>query len=165
MNMKLFPKIIYFLIAIALVWVATGVAQNSGNANNANMEILAEKVKADKKLLVAMNMNLSDEEGTQFWPIYDAYQSDLDKLNQRSGRLIEEYAKHFNSGSISNQTAAKLLKEFLAIEAEELKVRVAMVKKMGKDFPAKRVARYVQIENKIRALIDFGLAEQIPLVY
>ena len=163
--MRHFLNVVGVLAVLALAWTGTAGAQSAGNANDANMEILAEKVRADKKLLVAMNMDLSDEEGAKFWPIYDAYQKDLDKMYQRSGMLIQEYAKHFNSGKISNETAAKLLKEFLAIEAEELKVRVAMVKKMGRVFPANRVARYVQIENKIRALVDYGLVEQIPLVY
>jgi hypothetical protein len=35
---------------------------------------------------------------------------------------------------------------------------------LGKALPATKVARYLQIENKIRALVKFELAAQIPLV-
>jgi len=45
------------------------------------MEILAQKLKADKKLLVAQTVGVTDEEGKAFWPIYDAYQADLQKIN------------------------------------------------------------------------------------
>ncbi len=36
-----------------------------------------QKLKADKKLLVASNMELTDAESKAFWPLYDAYQKDL----------------------------------------------------------------------------------------
>jgi len=36
------------------------------------MQILRDKVKADKRLVVAANMDLNEAEGKAFWPIYDA---------------------------------------------------------------------------------------------
>ena len=47
------------------------------------MEILVEKLKADKKLLVAETVGLTDAEGKAFWPIYDACQAELDGINKR----------------------------------------------------------------------------------
>ena len=35
------------------------------------MQILREKLQADKKLLVAANMDLSDAEAKKFWPLYE----------------------------------------------------------------------------------------------
>lgn len=160
--MSLFCKVIPLLAATLLLLTSPLLAQE---ASNANMEILAEKVKADKKLVVAMNMNLSDAESEGFWPVYDSYQADLKKVNQRLGQLVADYAKAYNSGSISDETAGKLIKEWLKAEAEEMKLRVANVKQLAKVLPAKKVARYLQIENKIRALIRFGLAAEVPLVY
>jgi len=160
--MKSFFQFILFLITISLFLVSPVMAQNAGNAN---MEILAEKVKADKKLVVAMNLNLSDAEAETFWPVYHSYQADLEKVYQRLGQLVSDYADAYNSGSISNDTAGKLIKEWLHAEADEMKLRVANVKKMAKVLPAKKVMRYLQIENKIRALIRFGLAAEVPLVY
>ncbi len=160
--MPLFCKMIPLVTATILLLTSPVLAQE---ASNANMEILAQKVKADKKLVVAMNMNLSDAEAKGFWPIYNDYQSDLQKVNQRLGALISDYADAYNSGSISNDTASKLIKEWLQAEAEEMKLRVANVKKLAKVLPDKKVMRYLQIENKIRALIRFGLAAQVPLVY
>ena len=129
-----------------------------------DMEILRQKVKADKKLLVAQNMQLTDAEAKGFWPVYDAYQNDLQKLNQRVGKAIAEYADAYNKGSVPNETAKKLLNETLAIEEAELKLKRAYVPKLEKALPAAKVARYVQIENKIRAAIRYELADAIPLV-
>ncbi|NKB80512.1 MAG: hypothetical protein GKS05_01160 [Nitrospirales bacterium] len=160
--MKLFSYFIAFFAVTSLCLVSPSLGQKPANVN---MEILAEKVKADKKLVVAMNMNLSDKEAKSFWPVYESYQSDIEHVNQRLGQLVSDYANAFNSGSISNDTAGKLIKEWLHAEAEEMRIRVANVKKLAKVLPATKVARYLQIENKIRAVLRFQLAAGVPLVY
>ena len=133
--------------------------------SDTNMEILKEKLKADKKLLVASNMDLTDAEAKQFWPLYDSYQKELDGINKQLGQTIKDYADAFNKGNIPNDTAKKLLGEVLSVEEQEVKLKRTYAEKLGKVLPATKVARYIQIENKIRSLIKFELAQQIPLVY
>ena len=133
--------------------------------SDTNMEILKEKLKADKKLLVASNMDLTDAEAKQFWPLYDSYQKELDGINKHLGQTIKDYAEAFNKGNVPNDTAKKLLGEALSVEESEVKLKRTYAEKLGKVLPATKVARYIQIENKIRSLIRFELAQQIPLVY
>ena len=133
--------------------------------SDTNMEILKEKLKADKKLLVAGNMELTDAEAKQFWPLYDSDQKELDGINKQLGPKITDYADAFNKGNVPNDTAKKLLGEALSVEEQELKLKRTYADKLGKVLPATKVARYIQLENKIRSLIRFELAQQIPLVY
>ena len=134
-------------------------------SSDTNMEILKEKLKADKKLLIASNMELTDAEAKQFWPLYDDYQKDLEGINKQLVQTIKEYADAFNKGTISNDTAKKLLNEALTVEEQEVKSKRANAEKLGKVLPATKVARYIQLETKIRSLIKFEMAQQIPLVY
>jgi hypothetical protein len=60
-----------------------------------NMQILREKIKSDRKLLVATNMELTDSEAKAFWPVYEEYQKDLTGINQRIVKLIESYAADY----------------------------------------------------------------------
>jgi hypothetical protein len=152
-----------FVLAVAVLFAVPAFAQESANMT---MEILKEKVKADKKLLVATNMNLTDAEAKGFWPLYDGYQKELEQINQRLGGVIRAYADAHNAGKgmIPNDTAKKLLKEALATEEAEVKLRQSYAAKLEKALPATKVARYLQIENKIRAILKFELAGEIPLV-
>lgn len=155
------------LIRIAVIALAAAlsqpvIAQDKGG--NTNMEILRQKIKADKKLIVAANMQLTEAEAKGFWPVYEGYQSDLQKLNQRLGRLIVDYAKVYNKGSVPDATAKKLLDEALAVQAAEVQLKRSYVPKLEQVLPAMKVARYIQIENKIRAIINYELAAEIPLV-
>jgi hypothetical protein len=65
---------------------------------------------------------------------------------------------------MTDQQAQPLINEMLDVEAAEAALRKSYAAKLGKVLPAKKVGRYLQIENKIRAAIRFNLADQIPLV-
>ena len=129
-----------------------------------NMQILRDKIKADKKLVVATNMELTESEGKNFWPIYDAYQKDLQKINRRIAGLLDRYAADFHSKSLTDDKAKKLIDEALAIEQSEADLKSTYAPKLSKALPVIKVARYLQIENKIRAVIKYDLAQGVPLV-
>lgn len=88
------------VVGAVLLCVTPAMAQEMGAGGGAdtNMEILMQKIKADKKLLVASNMDLSDAEGKKFWPLYEDYQKELMQINQRLGKAISEYAEAYNAG-------------------------------------------------------------------
>ena len=129
-----------------------------------NMQILRDKIKADKKLVVAANMELTESEAKSFWPIYEQYQKDLQKINQRIVKLLESYADDFHKKSLTDDKAKKLIDEAVAIEQAEANLKSAYAPKLGKALPVKKVARYLQIENKIRAVVKYDIAQGVPLV-
>ena len=156
-------KVLILPIVCGTLAIATPVYA-ADSAANTNMQIMLDKIKADKKMLVAQNMELNDAESKAFWPIYDAYQKDLQKLNQRTVKMITSYADAYNSGAMTDQQAQTLIDEALAIEASEASMRKSYAVKLTKALPAKKAARYLQIENKIRAAIRYEIADKIPLV-
>ena len=156
-------RVLAVMLLLVFAAFAAPPAARAQDAAIANMEILRQKLKADKKALVASNMQLTDAEAKKFWPVYDAYQADLTKINQRLGKLIADYASAYNAGSVSNATAKKLITESQAIEASEVQLKQSYLPKLEQALPAAKAARYLQIENKIRAVIRYELAAQIPL--
>jgi hypothetical protein len=144
--------------------VVIGVAASAMAQTTTNMDILRQKVKADKKLVVAQNLMLTDAEGSAFWPVYDAYQKDLQQINQRLTAAILAYAEAYKKGPITNEVAKKLLDESLAIDEAEAKLKSTSAPKILAALPATKAARYIQIENKIRAVVRYELAAGIPLV-
>jgi hypothetical protein len=127
-----------------------------------NMEIVLEKVKADKKLLVAESMQLTEAEAKAFWPVYQEYQKGLVTLMERMAKVIDDYRNNFNN--MSDESARKLLDDYLAIEKDDAILTETFLAKLRKILPEKKVLRYFQIENKIKAVFDFELARNIPLV-
>ena len=154
--MKLIQAVLF---SLSIVLALPAAAQTASD-----MKILADKVKADKKLVVAANMQLTEEEAKSFWPVYEAYQKDLAAINKRLFGAIKNYADAYNKGPVSDEAAKKLLNQAISVEEAELKLKRSYVPKLEKVLPGMKVARYIQIENKIRALVKYELAAQIPLV-
>jgi hypothetical protein len=159
-KMILLPVLLITVFCIAPAPVLSAPADKPAD----NMQILYEKIKADKKLVVAENMQLTESEAKGFWPVYESYQKDLEAINKRTEAMIDSYANSWNSVSMDDKKAKKLTSDFLALQADELKQMQSYVSKLNKVLPAIKVARYLQIENKIRAIIRYDLAEEIPLV-
>ena len=152
------------LVTVCAMVVGLVLPAMAQTANTANMEILRQKIKADKKLVVAQNLMLTDAEGTAFWPVYEAYQKDLTQINQRLLAMIQTYADAYKKGPVANDVADKLLGESLAVDEAEVKLKGSYAPKILAVLPATKAARYIQIENKIRAIIRYELADGIPLV-
>jgi hypothetical protein len=153
-------RVFGLVVAIAVVLMgiisAPVVAQD-----NDNMEILREKLRADKKLLVAQNMQLSDAEGKTFWPVYDAYQEEKSKLADRRRQVIQDYAANFQA--LSDAIAKDLVDRSLAIKQDDVKLMAAYLPQFRKAVGEKKAARFYQIESKIEAIVNFELAANIPL--
>ena len=129
-----------------------------------NMQILRDKIKADKKLVVATNMELTESEAKDFWPIYEQYQKDLQKINQRMTNVLESYADDTRKKSLTDDKAKKLINEATAIDQAESNLKTTYAPKLGKVLPIRKVVRYLQIENKIRAVVKYDIAAGVPLV-
>jgi hypothetical protein len=125
------------------------------------MQVLRDKLKADKKLVVAEAMQLTEGEAKAFWPVYDSYQKDLSALNDRSIKLIKTYADNY--GLMSEGVAKGMVDSFLSIEKDRIALMSSYAPKLRKVLPEVKVARYYQVENKIRAAVNYELANQIPL--
>jgi hypothetical protein len=126
-----------------------------------NMEVLREKARADKKVVVASVLELTEGEAKGFWPVYNAYQSDMVTHYDRLMKLLDDYGQAY--GSMSNETAAKLLGDYLSLESSYVATLKAYVPRFQKVLPATKVARLYQVENKLRALLNYELAREIPL--
>ena len=145
----------------------SGLAQTKAPATDkpaSNLEIIHEKIKADKKLIVAKYMDLTESEAAKFWPVYDEYQKDLQGSNEKLRKLLESYAADYRSKSMTDEKAKKLLDEWISLEQDEGKRRSAFTPKVLAALPAKKAARYLQIENEYRIMLRYDLATTVPLV-
>jgi len=146
------------LTAAFLVGLASSVAM----AQDSTMDVLREKVRADKKLLVATALDLSEPEAKAFWPVYNAYQSDMIEHYNRVLKLLGEYSAAYQA--MTDEAATTLLKDFLTLQGEHVALLNGYLPRMQGVLPPRKVARFYQVENKLRALVDYELARQVPLI-
>lgn len=127
-----------------------------------NMNLVREKIRADKKLLVAEQMKLTEAEAAAFWPVYDAFQADLAKISDGAVKLVTYYSNNYRS--MTDTAATRMLDEFLTLERDRAALLQSYRPKFSAVLPPLKVARYYQLENKIRAVLNYELAKGIPLM-
>ena len=127
-----------------------------------NMDIVREKARTDKKLVVATALNLTEGEAKAFWPVYNSYQSDMIAHYDRVFKFVDAYAKSYES--MSDENATQLLGEFLSLETDYIALLNSYVPRFRRVLPPVKVARLYQVENKMRALVDYEFARAIPLI-
>ena len=162
MTRRTWWQLTFVLIGCALVvGPATGVAIAQDKPAD-TMDVLREKVRADKKLLVATALELSESEAKSFWPLYNAYQSDMITHYDRVFKLIGVYGAAYQT--MNDETATQLVGEFLALETAYAALLNSYLPRLRSALPPQKVARFYQIENKLRALVDYEFAREIPLI-
>lgn len=158
--MKNRKNILFAASLTALVALSSPIAAQAQSTFDDTQQLIAQ-IQADKRAIVLKSMELDDAQVTAFTPIYDAYQAKRKVLMQRGVDLVNAYASNY--GSMTDDAAKKLLKDWFALVDEENDLVQGTAKKMGKVLPATKVVRFVQIENKLNTVMRLPAVRAIPL--
>jgi hypothetical protein len=118
-------------------------------------------IQAERQAIVAANLPMPEEQSKAFWPVYREYRGALAKVGDRFVALVENYANSYEN--MTDAAAQPIIDEMFAIQKEELKIKMDWLPKLAKVLPPATLARFIQIENKLDAIIRFELADEIPL--
>ena len=147
--------------ALALALSTTSIAADKA-ADVTDMQALRNAVRADKKAYVASMLNLTPEEAKKFWPAYDAYQRTLDLTGREKNVTIIEVIGQ--DKPVSDPYAKQIAKDIMLADETEAKARRTLYNRVMRALPPKKAVRYLQLENKIRAVQAYEVAETIPLI-
>lgn len=125
-------------------------------------ELVKSLLQTGKKAIIVDNMGFTEDESRAFWPVYNEFQKAKQKLNERTIKAIKDYMDNYET--MTNEKAEVFLREYLAIEKERTDLKSAFLPKFIKVLPARKVARYYQMENKIETIVKYELVKEVPLV-
>ncbi len=153
---------IFVLLAVATVALA-GAPAALAQASDADLpQQQRAETDADRQALVAINLDLTDAEHQAFWPLYREYRSEMAAVDGRAQKLIYDYAEVWESATPLQ--AAAMIDELMSIQEDNLALRRSYLPRFRKVLPEVKVARFLQIENKIDAVVMLDLAASIPLI-
>ena len=127
-----------------------------------DVELTRAAIQVRRQAVVTAAMDLEPKESDIFWPLYREYRVEMAKVNDRFVRLLVGYLEGYET--LTDQAATKMLEEYLSIERARNGVKTKFVPRFGKLLPARKVARFFQVDNKLDALINAELAYLVPLV-
>lgn len=156
-------KITRLLMAVlaGLSLLAPAVAQEKPPQELTAAEWRA-RIQADKKGIVERAMNLTPAEAKKFWPLYETFQRELAVPQREYTRAVIDYVAA--ESTMTDANAKRLAEQVLAASSAEARLHEKHFKKLLGVLPAKKAARYMQIESKMQAVLRYDTARTIPLV-
>lgn len=142
--------------ALAQVETANGVEVEK------DLNLVRRDLRSEKKQLIALNLTLTDEEATKFWPLYDQYADEMRKHNDEFYAVIKDYAA--NQKTLTDAQALSMIKRWSAIQVDTAKTRQKYIDIIEKALPGRKAALFFQIDRRLYALMDLQVASQIPLI-
>jgi hypothetical protein len=141
---------------------ARGAPATEEQVNDANIQLMRQDIRSERKKVVAANMPLTDTEATKFWPVYDRYIGETIKLNDVRFALLKEYAKNFDTAT--EEQADSFIKRWLALDQDNTQLRLKYIPEFEKVISHKKTAMFFQIDRRVGMMIELQLASQVPLV-
>jgi hypothetical protein len=149
------------LIAFAAL-AAFGAAEASYAQNAADdTQLLISQIQTDKRAVVLSTLQLTDAQVALFTPIYDEYQGKMKQIMTRGSDVVNKFAANY--GSMTDDAAKDIMKEFFKVRDDRNALLEEYAKKMQRKLPATTVLQWVQVENKLTALLDVQAAAIIPI--
>src|SRR5215467_5403835 len=141
---------------------ASGMNPTEEQVNDANIQLMRQDIRSQRKKVVAANLPLTAEEATKFWPVYDQYIAETIKVNDERFALIKEYAKNYETAT--NEQADSFIKRWLAFDQDNTQLRLKYIPEFEKVISRKKTAMFFQIDRRVSMMIELQLASQVPLV-
>ena len=145
--------------ALALATIGTAPLQAQENL----MEMVRSDVRAEAQQIMAVALQLTDEQAQIFWPMYREYELDRSKWGDSRLGLIKQYAEQYEM--MSDAAAAELVESWFAIQADRMELYKGFYNRVSEALGASVAARFLQVENQLGMLIDLQIAQEMPLVF
>jgi len=149
-------------LTLALIALQLVAFSSASFAQEQFIELLRSDLQADKVAILTVSMDLNEEQSNVFWPIYRAYQLELNKLGDRRLELLRRYAKVYDA--LTDEDAKTLVKTMFKLEEDQTKLKKKVYGQVAKALSPAIGARFIQAEQQMQLLVQLGIAAELPLV-
>jgi hypothetical protein len=141
-------------------------ASSSSDEQTKNLQayitLLRQDVRQQKAEIMGSIMMLSAGDAAKFWPIYEEYDSQLNKLNDQRVENIKEYARVYDQ--MNDEKANELIQKALTYRRERAELLASTYNRVKHALGAVTAARFAQIETQLLLLIDLQIYSSLPIV-
>jgi hypothetical protein len=147
------------LVAFALVAAGSASAQDPVDQD---IKLFRKDLRSVRKQIIASNMDLSDKEAEQFWPLFDRYTQDIVAKQDEKFALLKEYAQNYQT--MTDEQAEKYIRGRASVDQAIQDVRLKYFPLFRKVISGTATARFFQLDWRLGLLMDLQLAAQTPVI-
>lgn len=148
-------------LSCAMLALAISPAQAQNNAIDENASIVREVQSTDAKSLIGRNLNLTDAQAKAFWPIYDRYEAQRGKIDDRLDAVLLDYK--LSCEQLCDEKAGQLINEWMRARHDLEEIRQQYIPVFGAVIPPTKVLRLYQLDGLREAVIRVDRFKKVPL--
>jgi hypothetical protein len=137
-------------------------ATSNQTGSDEDINLFRKDVRSLKKQIIAANMDLTDTEAQQFWPIYDRYTGELARLLDPKYAFLKDYAQHHTT--FTSEEAEKYIKGRAAVDESVMKLRLKFFPIFRQVLSGRATALFFQLDWRLGLIMDLQLASQTPFI-
>ncbi|RAJ06588.1 hypothetical protein LX64_01715 [Chitinophaga skermanii] len=148
------------LAGLFLLWLLPSALH--AQVNNDDLKIVQAVWGKDKKEIITKYMALDDNQSKAFWPVYDAYEKDRQKLAGNRIKILQEYAQNYND--LNDDRITDLAERTINNDVEYDMLHKKYFHKIAKAVGARNAAKFLQLESYIQNEVKSSIQNQLPFI-
>jgi hypothetical protein len=152
------------MLSGATAWAQTTSTKPTTNhvISDEQLNLFRKDLRAERKRLIATNLQLTDTEAAKFWPVYDQYITELIALNDKKFAVIQDYAD--NWGKLTDEQSLTFIRQWTDMDIAAMQLRKKYVPIVSKVLDGRKTATFMQLDRRIAMMLELQVASQMPLV-
>jgi len=143
-----------------LAFCPLGRAQDQEPNIDSTIAVVRANMQADRTTLITAGMNFNDKDGAAFWPIYQQYEYERSRLDDRRAAVIKQYTQKYPT--LIDAEAKAMADQMLDCESRLAELKKKYYKKFNKALPALTVTKFFQLDRRIDLLMDMQVEASLP---
>ena len=117
---------------------------------------MKERVKAQKIAFISDKLQLTSKEAQQFWPIYNAYETKIEKIKSEDLRPLK---REMRNGDVSEKRADEILEKVMKAEVDMHNAKIELVEDLKTALSPKKILRLKAAEDQFNQILLDKLKE------
>jgi hypothetical protein len=135
-------------------------AQDQEPSIDSVIAMVRANMNADRTVLITTGMKFSDKDGAVFWPIYEQYEHERFKLDDRRVAVIKEYMQKYPN--LTDTEARAMAIQMLEYDSQLVDLKKKYFKKFNAVLPALTVTKFFQLERRVDLMMDMQVEASLP---
>jgi hypothetical protein len=127
---------------------------------DSTIAVVRANMQANRTTLITAGMNFNDKDGAAFWPIYQQYQYERARLDDRRVAVIKVYTQKYPN--LTDAEAKSMAEQMLDCDSRLSALKVKYFKRFNKALPALTVTKFFQLDGRIDLMMDMQVESSLP---
>jgi hypothetical protein len=158
--------VVFSLLQGILALTPTPAAAQTSQAEKKNTEQYIELVRRDlrqeKREIIGEALALKQTEADAFWPVYERYEAELNRLGDEKLALINDYADNYKT--MTDAKAGELTRKAIDLDILRTSLLQQYLPQFQKALTNRRAAQFYQVEMPLLKIVDLQIASKLPMM-